>query len=131
MPASVAATPDARSGHASNPGGSAGSQASQHELLLAGDTYATQEHTLSSQEALSVERAGMLLLDHVNVGKTRPVSQLLKIPFVKEVATVYFFVNMLRYAVYMWLPIYLHTKLGYSKVSALIRVERLCSSKVV
>eukprot|EP00041_Stephanoeca_diplocostata_P017264 m.344299 g.344299 ORF g.344299 m.344299 type:complete len:80 (+) comp20645_c0_seq1:259-498(+) len=67
MPASVAATPDARSGHASNPGGSAGSQASQHELLLAGDTYATQEHTLSSQEALSVERAGMLLLDHVNV----------------------------------------------------------------
>lgn len=84
-PTSVAATPmaDARGGHGSSAtthagdgvglggglGGAVGGggPTGQHELLMSGDTYATLEHTLSTQEALSVERAGMFLLDHVNV----------------------------------------------------------------
>ena len=47
---------------------------------------------------------------------TMPCPMVWPNPRLQEVATVYFFVNILRFAVYMWLPIYLHTVVGYGKV---------------
>ena len=54
----------------------------------------------------------------MNVAQSKSPAQLLRIPLVKEAAAVYFFVTLLRSAVSMWLPIYLHMYVGYSKPDA-------------
>jgi hypothetical protein len=75
----------------------------EHELLLLGDTYATHDRVADTRSMRSVQSLGS-----VYVSKSKSLGQLLKIPLVKEAAAVYFFVNILRSAVAMWLPIYLH-----------------------
>ncbi len=94
-----------------------GSEATDNEMLLHGNTYANAENFLTREEEEQVERSGIRsTLGMVSVSKTMPVSQLVRIPLVKEVATIYFFVNVMRFAIYMWLPIFLHTEVGYDKV---------------
>ncbi|XP_077985117.1 uncharacterized protein LOC144439755 [Glandiceps talaboti] len=44
--------------------------------------------------------------------------QLLKIPMLPELAIATFCVKMVRYCMYMWLPMYLHQHLGYEKSEA-------------
>ena len=91
--------------------------------MHAGNNYATAERHISREEADLIEAGGSFNLGKVSVSQTVPVSKLLKIPMLKEVATIYFFVNILRFAVYMWLPIYLHTVVGYGKVNS---TQRRC-----
>lgn len=88
---------------AATPTGTFGdSDSKEHELLLLGDTYASDREG-EDRMVRSVQSLGS-----VNVSQSKSLAQLLKIPLVKEAAAVYFFVNILRSAVAMWLPIYLH-----------------------
>lgn len=95
-----------------------GSEATDNEMLLHGNTYANAENFMTREDEEQVERSGVRIsLGQVSVSSTMPVSQLIRIPLLKEVATIYFFVNLLRFAIYMWLPIFLHTVVGYDKVT--------------
>lgn len=66
----------------------------------------------------------VLLKGAIEATSTLSLLEMWRLPMVKEVAATYFCVNVLRYAVTMWLPIFLQAKVR-APATALTDVEHV------
>jgi len=104
---------DSQSESESERGGDGGS--STRELLISGDTYRSSEAMLSQQEERMLETSSVQTIGSIEATSKLTLLEMWRLPMVKEVAATYFCVNVLRYAVTMWLPIFFQAKVGYSQ----------------
>eukprot|EP00039_Didymoeca_costata_P027259 m.18004 g.18004 ORF g.18004 m.18004 type:complete len:668 (-) comp6164_c0_seq1:85-2088(-) len=87
---------------------------SESEVVASGFTYRASGMTLTQQEERQLESTGIQTLGSIPTHETLSLREIFRIPLLKEVAATYFCVNVIRYAVAMWLPIFLSANLKFT-----------------
>jgi sugar phosphate permease len=98
MPTATTATDTAE-------GGTTSDEEVALEEIMNGDTY-RPDKGFSIEDEMLIQSESVQTIGSVVAAHKMSLVEIWRIPMVKEVAATYFCVNVLRYAVSMWLPIY-------------------------
>eukprot|EP00049_Salpingoeca_infusionum_P024780 m.17044 g.17044 ORF g.17044 m.17044 type:complete len:654 (+) comp7303_c0_seq1:134-2095(+) len=102
-------------------GGSGGHELQRFQRTdLSFGSTSSLETSLLGESDTDMSDAELVLIEPVHRGKFLSVRQVASLPFVLELAGAYMFVNMLRYALHMWLPMFLQESLEYTRNGALM-----------
>eukprot|EP00043_Microstomoeca_roanoka_P016281 m.165625 g.165625 ORF g.165625 m.165625 type:complete len:774 (+) comp16427_c2_seq2:174-2495(+) len=87
------------------------------KLLLKADGFLSGDHGASTDEESESETEAYFL-ESLQRSHELTLLQVLKLPYLQALGVTYFAVNMIRYAIHMWLPFYFQSQHEYNRLEA-------------
>lgn len=85
------------------------------EVVARADTFSQSDRAMTIEEEQRVVSAGVYVVDSVPQSRRLGAMEVARLEMVPDIAAAYFCVNVIRFCVYMWLPLFFERTLGHPR----------------